>query len=456
MAVAAAVGRRAVAERRSTRIRALLSLLVFSAFFTQTRMLPGIETNFGAFEVASVAVCVAFFFIPGAMKLQGFHPLTATVLAMVVAAALSQLLIPSERWKWSLVDLSILTFFFVFVFVLHNIVVLNRIRPLVFLRAATFTLLLVGPWIAYQGLASGGSLEAVGPFRNRSHMASYMLTGFWLTLMFRFWPNLSPRQRWLSHVPLVFCLYAVAVSGRRSVYLALGAGLLVLGISFLAAQRGRRLRFIATAMFVITFVGLFYLYGARVFPRASFFQQRLAAIGSDLRNAFAPAEEATGEASFIALQRRGVLTAFRESPVLGIGWGGFYRSQYSPTGHEVHSTPLRFLAELGVVGIALYLFFMAYLLYNSARLALTMRGTPFGNVYLSMALALWSMSISYLYNRHVTERTFWLLLVVYLSLELLAADYQQYLRQRRATRAAAARRRRGAPAEALPGSSASR
>ena len=39
-------------------------------------------------------------------------------------------------------------------------------------------------------------------------------------------------------------------------------------------------------------------------------------------------------------------------------------------------------------------------------------------------LGLWSMGISYAYNRHLTERTFWILIGLFLSLEIFAGDYQ--------------------------------
>ena len=88
-------------------------------------------------------------------------------------------------------------------------------------------------------------------------------------------------------------------------------------------------------------------------------------------------ESSQGTKSFFILQREGVKQAFRNSPILGIGWGGFPKSRYSPTGHEVHSTPLRFLAELGAIGLGLYLAMMGILLGGSYRLFRAMRRTPY-------------------------------------------------------------------------------
>jgi hypothetical protein len=163
-------------------------------------------------------------------------------------------------------------------------------------------------------------------------------------------------------------------------------------------------------------------------------------IGERIRLATGSAEEVAEEDNFFLLQRQGVAMAFRDSPVLGIGWGGFPKSRFSPTGHEVHSTPLRFLAELGLVGFALYLSLLGYLLIRSVQLFLAMRASRYGPVYLSLAVALWSLSVSWVYNRHITERTFAILLVVFLAMEHFAT-----YRPSAELPAARSRRRRGMP-----------
>jgi hypothetical protein len=49
-----------------------------------------------------------------------------------------------------------------------------------------------------------------------------------------------------------------------------------------------------------------------------------------------------------------------------------------------------------------------------------MRKTEYGNAYMVLAVGLTSLTVSYAYNRHVTERTFWLLLAVIFAAELFA------------------------------------
>ena len=125
------------------------------------------------------------------------------------------------------------------------------------------------------------------------------------------------------------------------------------------------------------------------------------------------------------LQMEGIQAAVQAHPILGIGWGSFHKWEYNATRHEVHSTPLRFLAETGIVGLLVYSLLLLRLLIGSAMLSLQMRASPYAGSYLILAVAVWSLTASYLYNRHITERTFWLLLLVFLLLEAFAEGYKR-------------------------------
>jgi O-antigen ligase len=135
-------------------------------------------------------------------------------------------------------------------------------------------------------------------------------------------------------------------------------------------------------------------------------------IDDRLKDAVGVTEEDATEKSFFALQKEGVRTAFLAHPLLGVGWGGFAKSQWSPTGHEVHSTPLRFVAETGLLGICLYVMFMALTATAAWRAFKRLRATPYGPAAYVLLAGFATLCVSYLYNRHITERTFWLLLAV--------------------------------------------
>jgi hypothetical protein len=407
-------------------LRLTIPALVFSAFLTDVRFVPALTNNVGLFELigGGLILLTLITAVAGAHRLR-LHPILRVVGLIVFAAALSQLNLPASHFSAGLIELAILAFPFAFLVALANLLQRYSISPTALLRWIGYSVLIVGPWVILEGVETGGSIGAAGPFRNRAHLGTYMLTAFWLSVILALWPGLKKRDRLVSWAAICLTLYGVAVSGRRSVYLSLLFGLAGLVVAMAIAHRGKRLRLFAAAGLALGFLSLFYFAGGAVFPRAAFFQERLWMVGDALRDAFAPVHTVSvGDENFVALQRKGVLQAFNEHPLFGIGWGGFWESRYSPTGHEVHSTPLRFLAELGLVGVALYGTFVILLLTTTARLSALMRRSPYGASYLALAVALWSLCVSYTYNRHLTERTFWLLLAVLFTLEAFARRWR--------------------------------
>lgn len=404
-------------------VRWLLVPLIFSAFLTQIKLVPGIGTNIGPFELFSGLLLAVFALHPTSHQGVRLHPISRILLAIAIWAAVSQVNIRPENTRTGIIQTLIVVNLFLVVTVLYNLARRYRISPQTMLTIVIYSLLVVGPWVIASGIQSGGDIQSSGPFRNRAHMATYMLTAFWLVVIYVLLPGLRRLDRYAGFVAAALCLYSVAVSGRRSVYLALFVGLAFLVGLFILARRGRRTRTLMAAGFALAFLALFYAYGGVFFPQAKFFQNRVSTVGTRLKAFVSPSETAGAEGNFYTLQRQGVMMAFRDNPILGIGWGGFVKSAYSPTGHEVHSTPLRFLAELGLPGLLLYLTFLATLLTESARLFRRMRNTPYSASYLTLAVSTWSLAVSNVYNRHITERTFWLFLIVLLTMHVFSETF---------------------------------
>lgn len=405
------------AEQLPLRFRLLLTALIFSAFLSGIKFVPGIGTNIGPFEILGVLLIPLFLLDPGHHERLHLSGLSKILLLITIWAALSQFSVRPENTRIGIIQTAILATLFLTVTSLHNIVRRYRITPERLLTLITMAVLIVGPWVLLSGISSAGDIQASGPFRNRAHVATYMLTSFWMVVIFLLLPAVRTRMRWMGYIAAASALYAIAVSGRRSVYLALFVGLAGLTFAFVLARRGKRLRMFVTACFAVVFIWLFYSYGSKLFPQARFFQQRVGSVATRVLAFVAPLDTAEAEDNFYLLQREGVMLAFRDKPLTGIGWGSFVRSSYSPTGHEVHSTPLRFLAELGLIGLLLYISLLGYLLLESLRLFLRMRGSPYSASYLALAITVPSLSISYIYNRHLTERTFWLFLAVFLCMK---------------------------------------
>lgn len=403
-------------------LRVLLALWLFCAFLTGVKFLPGLSNNLGPFEIVGVAALAAFLLSKRRSAPTPHHPLLTVLAITTVLAVLSQVRIPSNRALFGAIQVGILLFLLLFLVAMRHFLSRYQISPEVLLNIVTVSVLIVGPWVYIDGVSSG-DIQAAGPFRNRAHMANYMLTAFWLVAINTQWPRARRVLKYAAIAGAVIALYAIAASGRRSVYLSLFTGLaLWLGASL--TQRRSSIRILVTALVLISVLLGLYRFGHLLGPQGLFFQQRVGLIDDRLRT-FTQMEDTSLNRSFYQLQREGVMRAVRDAPILGIGWGGFPESQYSPTGHEVHSTPLRFLAELGFVGFALYAVFVGYLLVNSARLMLRMRETPYGSAYLILALGTWSMSVSHIYNRHITERTFWIYLAVFLALEHFAETWSR-------------------------------
>ncbi len=402
-----------------TFLRVLFLAQILTAFFTGVKLIPGLRNNFGPFEILGGLLCVSFLlFYRGSHRLRG-HPILVVQLLLCVAAALSLLWFQGPSLQLGIVQTLILVFQSVFVLVNYNLVLNYQISPEKVLRLVSYSALVIGPWILYAGIEAGGAIDEAGPFRNRAHMANYMLTAFWLVLLYTTWPGISKRERLISFLALASTIYPIAISGRRSVYLSLIIGLVGVGFSFLLAARGRRRSTLAATLVLFAFVGVLYSAGPRWLPQLAFFQERVSGIGDRLTMAVGNEPSGAGP-NFFELQRIGVMTAFRDFPLMGIGWGAYYKSPYSLTAHEVHSTPLRFLAELGMVGITLYSALMGILLFGSLRIVALLRNTVYRTTAVMLAIALWSLSVSYIYNRHITERTFWLLLLFFVTFEAFA------------------------------------
>lgn len=405
-------------------LRFLLPAVIFAAFLTETKFVPRLEHNLGIFELLGGFLVAIGLFGPQATRPQ-WNTALRLLGALLAVAVVSQVNIAADHRLFGLLQLAILSFLLLFLLAVYNLALRYRLGPAYLLRWTTWAVLIVGPWILIHAGQDAADIDAVGPFRNRAHMGSYMLTAFWLVLVYTFWPHRHRFKAPLCALAMTLTLYAVAVSGRRSVYISLAVGLIGLVASQLIARRGR-LALAWAALLAIGFLGAFYLYGERLLPRASFFRERVFTVDDRLRSALGVEVRQAEEKSFSALQKEGARQAFLAHPLFGIGWGGFPESSYSPTGHEMHSTPLRFLAETGLVGLVLYVAFMLYLLVRATRMFLHLRGTPLGPSFQILAIALWSLAVSYLYNRHITERTSWLLLVIFLLFESVEAAHRRW------------------------------
>lgn len=407
-------------------LRFWVALVAFMTYLTGVRLVPGVANNIGPFELVAgllIVVTLAYFLHHNLLVYNHF---TVRVLLLIVLLAAVDLLKMGDRPFFGVVQWLLLLYAVVLVLTFYNWFIRYPGLLRYLLRFLAYAVVIAALWVAVDGFLSGGNINAAGPFRNRVHVGIYLASSFWIALIYISYPGVSARERTFLYVCIPIILYGVAVSGRRSIYLALIVGFVLLGMGLLFSFRRGYGRLAPVFVLGLGFMGFLYLgEGLAILPNTFFFQERVGTIEDRLR-AFAGDEDVlSDDENFILLQRQGMWRAIRDYPIAGIGWGGFLESPYSPTGHEMHSTPQRFLAELGLIGFSLYLVLTGYLLLGTLRVFMRARTTPYQLPTLVLAIALWSMHISWAYNRAITDRTYWLLLVILMGFEVIVLGVPQ-------------------------------
>ncbi|MCL4263422.1 MAG: hypothetical protein KJ069_09410 [Anaerolineae bacterium] len=397
-----------------------LLVLLSTTYLTATSFIGAIANNVGPFEflMASFFIITTTYFLRHSLPV--YTHFLVRILGAIILIAGINLVKMADRAFFGVTQWLLLVYALILLLIFYNWLIRFPDLLRYLLRFLVYAAALAALWATVDSYLSGGSFAANGPFSNRVHMGIYLTSSFWVTLIYLNLPNISRREKMLVLLFIPLLLYGVAISGRRSVYLSLISGLVTLIISLVFLFPQERKRLFPAIMLGLGFLLILYFGESFAWlPKVVFFQERVGTIEDRLR-AFAGDEEVlSDDENFILLQRQGMWAAVQDYPILGIGWGAFLRSPYSPTGHEMHSTPQRFFAELGLVGLILYLILTGYLLFGSARLTWRARGTPYQLPTLLLAIALWSLHVSWAYNRSLTDRTYWLLLVILMGFELL-------------------------------------
>ena len=428
---------------RSKVVSILLVILAFSAYLTETKFLSGLANNIGMFEVVT-AVLLAFSFVFFYRKrlFISLHSAIYILMALIAVVAISTVKLPASNQVFGLVQMMILVFGLLLTVTLYNILLIDERYFDLFLRSIAYSAAIVALWVVIDQAITGGNYWAAGPFRNRAHSGIVMHTSFWLVLFYVFKVCKSNLEKQLFlWVVLPTIVYCIAVAMRQSIYVALGLGLVGLALGVVVAKSNKRFLLLLPVMVVMVFGTLIYKYVGDDWLAIEMFRRAADATQYEIEKYFIPSDQVVDrDESFSSLQRRGVIDAVSDHPLLGIGWGGFYHSPYSPTGHEVHSTPLRFLAETGLVGFSLYVFLMGRLVFGNFILWIRTRHTPNGLASLILFVGFCSLSVSHIYNRAITERTFWLIMIIALVYDTFIRRQLQIAKQQRQQQQAAHKR----------------
>lgn len=255
------------------------------------------------------------------------------------------------------------------------------------------------------------SFRIIGSFRNTGQLAAFALTSLFVVLAFSFRPGHRKSVKVLLWAMCCGLLVCMILTGRGSVIPSAAAGFGMLLIYF--SRRSKRLILgwlfvgaITTTVFVVAISN-----NPDILRTALF------------RNLNELLNVVSGKGYF-SHQIQLAFQAFRQYPLFGIGFGRFIESEYHEfiRGHGIHSSYVQILAETGIFGMVSYLLMMGYFLFLAFRNVRQSWKTPWQDFYMILFLACLSLPLSYWYNRHLKERTFWLLIAaIYIGSRLLLA-----------------------------------
>lgn len=409
----------AIPERLPLILYALLALEALSSFLSETKFIPDLRNNVGAFELTAVILFVTLFifFFKNDLTLR-FHPLFVVFFVWLFVATLSLFHYLSPRIDVGVISVLILIFQFGFIVALFNLLTLRQDLVLFILRSFAIAIVIIGLWVLADQLTSPNDVSAAGPFRNRSQMGIYMMSAFWILLLYRLWPRTRFWEHWITYPAMGLVLYTVAASLRQSVYIAMVVGGLGLAIALLFASGWGRFKALAAILVGLVFLGYLFFYGGSYVRSLAVFNREFSALPPAIG---LPSDDDTeGEKrEFRVAQLRAAFEALSDHPILGIGWGAFYRSTYAPTNNEMHSTPLRFVAELGLTGLLIYVAFMSLIMLRAIRLLWYTWHTPYRLVAFAFLVGIVSYATSHYYNRMFTDRPYWWFLVIFMTSEVV-------------------------------------
>ena len=310
-----------------------------------------------------------------------------------------------------LAELAILLYLLVIYTVLENVIVSgDDIRKILTVWLGIATVVVgIGLWDGIAGLA--GLPQIIGPgsvqwrygstFRQYGQLAIYIHETFFVALAYSSLPGKSRRTNlWLTALMLGI-LALIPFTPRRSTYAAFAVGLTALFL--VRPSLGRLLK---TGLLLLLGVLLVGAILSKSVEFEEYFQARLEILQP----------EQLGEQIFLREQLAGALKAFSGNPVLGIGLGGFQLSRYNLRTAELHSTYLRILAETGLPGFLALLLFFAMILklaHQNFREFKDPEWLLFSQIIFA---SLFGLFVSAAYNRHLRDRSFWILLAVIASL----------------------------------------
>lgn len=273
-----------------------------------------------------------------------------------------------------------------------------------------------------KSILSSFSFRIQGSFRTPGQLAAYSLTTFMAMFAYSFHPAPKKPLRIFLRVLSFFLILCMLATTRSSVILSLGLSTLFFLRYFLFRNRRIRLKpALICSGIAIALLALLSMMSPTIYY--NLVERNL----KEYQNLF----HGNG---FFANQLMLVKQAFMDNPLIGMGFGRFISSQYHEyvRAYEIHSTLFQFIGETGIIGTLAYLCFIAYFARISFLAYRNCANTKWQHFSALLFWGFLSMIPSYLYNRHLRERTFWffiaLLYLVYLHSKTIRNNSSEALK----------------------------
>jgi O-antigen ligase len=245
-----------------------------------------------------------------------------------------------------------------------------------------------------------------GPFRATEQMASYMLLSFFILFAAA---RFASQSRWVSKAGMLAWAAPafIVLASRRSALAALVAGY----VALLAVSKHRMRILMGTVVpATMIVVGLFLFSPPDM--QAYMMDRVRPLIGQN-----------EGRVNIAVNHFDRGMSAFKEHPVLGVGFGAFSGTRYGEYSekitHEQHNGYLAILAETGAIGFSILVLLHLAVFAQLVRVWWSPSGR-YRELALYLMVALASVGVSEIYNRVWRERGVWIIVGMIAALPTIA------------------------------------
>lgn len=285
---------------------------------------------------------------------------------------------------------------------------LSRFLRWYVLAIGALSLICVIDFLFLPGLVSSRNIGGLqGPFRNTGQAGAYFGLHVFVIAALIMSGIVSRRPQYVASGIVTFL--ALIFTLKRASILAFVIGIFFLILALLFGSTSRRDKKTAISFIVASsFVGIV---GLLLFQWAL---DEIPGLRWRLETKFAMSALDSFQDGFLAENIRSTLSAFSDSPIIGVGLDNV-RNVYQS--HEIHSTYLAIVAYGGASGVVAYSWFMGSFLsgiYRESKFHASNMWARF--LYLLLPLTL-GLMVGWGYTYHLRKREFWLL-VAFVALAL--------------------------------------